>query len=33
MGCGGSKAGVALDSSVEKVIEMLSNRPVNEYFT
>ena len=32
MGCGGSK-NVAIDTSVEQCLEMLSNRPVNEFFT
>lgn len=32
MGCGGSKF-VPIDESVEKVVEMLSNRPHNDHFT
>jgi len=31
MGCGGSKQ-INMDESVEKCVEMLSNRPHNDYF-
>jgi hypothetical protein len=31
MGCGGSKT-VAIDESVEKCVDMLTNRPHNDYF-
>ena len=32
MGCGGSK-NIPIDNSIQQCLDMLSNRPVNEFFT